>query len=284
MRILLTPNFTRDKTAETLCRVFRILAAMGVSMAVLPEAKKYLKPLALSGIQVATSWKEAVSECDCILSIGGDGTLIHSAYYSAWGQKPLVGINTGKLGFLCQIEVERMEPALKRILEGDFHLERRMALSVSLEGEKTEEMDFAINDIIVSKTPQSNIADFEIQCNDRPIDHYQADGIIFSTPTGSTAYSLSAGGPVLDPSLDAILVVPLCPHSISTRPIVFSAHNRITIRSRSRLMLVADGQKKIFVSPGTPVTIKRSRLSAHFVTFMENEFFEILTTKIKQKG
>lgn len=285
MQILLTPNFTRDRTDETLLQVSRILRGFGASMTALPEAGEGLRRLGLGCVGIESDWKKAVRDCDCILSIGGDGTLIHSAYYSAWGQKPLAGINTGKLGFLCQIEPGRMEESLGRMVRGEYSLERRTALSAALSVGETAGMDFAINDIVVSKTPQSNIADFEISCNNRPIDHYSADGIIFATPTGSTAYSLSAGGPVLDPCLDAILLVPLCPHSISTRPIVFSAHNRLTICSRnSSLMLVADGQKKVFVQPGTAVTVTRSPLAARFITFMENEFFEILTTKIKQRG
>ncbi len=284
MRILLTPNFTRERTGETLLRVCRILERMQVSACGLPEAAEQFRLLGLDQVKIAQDWKTAVSECDCILSIGGDGTVIHSAYYSAWGQKPLAGINTGKLGFLCQIEPARLEECLKRIIGGEYGLEQRIALSVRLGSERQPIIDFAINDVVISKTPQCNIADFELSCNGRLIDRYQADGTIFSTPTGSTAYSLSAGGPVLDPRLEAILLVPLCPHSISTRPIVFSAYNQLTIRSRSSLMLLADGQKKLSIDPGTDITVERSPLSAQFITFMENEFFEVLTTKIKQRG
>lgn len=285
MRVLLTPNFTRARTGETLLHACRVLEDLGVSLSALAEDEEAFRRLELGSVTVEADWRQAVSACDCILSIGGDGTLIHSAYYSAWGGKPLAGINTGKLGFLCQIEPGSLENALARLVAGEYRLERRTALSVLMDGQMVEGLDFAINDIVASKTPQSNIADFEISCNGRPIDHYQADGILFSTPTGSTAYSLSAGGPVLDPCLDAILMVPLYPHSISTRPIVFSAHNRLTIRSLgSSLMLVADGQKKVFVQPGEALTVERSPLAAQFITFMENEFFEILTAKIKQRG
>lgn len=284
MKILLNPNFTRDKTVEILTEVCRILTGLEVEMVAFPETEEHLTALGLSCVTKASDWQDGVKECDCILSIGGDGTLIHSAYYSAWGQTPLAGVNTGKLGFLCQIEPGNLEGALNQIFRGEYSLEHRMALSATIEEGMGQEISFAINDIVVSKTDQSNIAHFEISCNGRLIDHYQADGIVFATPTGSTAYSLSAGGPVLDPCLEAMLLVPLCPHSLGTRPIVFSSHHRLTVRSISPLIVVADGRQKVILPPGCAITVEKSPLAARFITLMEYEFFEVLTTKIRQRG
>lgn len=284
MKILLNPNFTRGKTMEILTQVCQILLDLQVGMIALPEMKEHLTPYGFSHLEMACDWQDGVKKCDCILSIGGDGTLIHSAYYSAWGQKPLAGVNTGHLGFLCQIEPRNLEAALQQIATGAYSLEHRMGLSATIAGRGKQELGFAINDIVVSKTNESNIADFEISCNGRMIDRYQADGIIFATPTGSTAYSLSAGGPVLDPCLESILLVPLCPHSLGTRPIAFSARHRLTVRSMSALMVVADGRQKVMLPPDSTMTVERSPLDAHFITLMQHEFFEVLATKIRQRG
>ncbi len=288
MRILLAPNFTRDKTADMLPKICHTLYHAGVSVGMVPRGSTKEHSLELckgAEPEIYSNMEEAVEQYDCILSVGGDGTMIHNAYYSAKYKKPLAGVNAGKLGFLCQIEPENLTASLKLITDKRYQCEKRMALRASFKGQEIPAMDFAINDIVVSKTPQSNIVDFEIYCNGKLIDRYRADGIIFSTPTGCTAYSLSAGGPLLDPVLDAILVVPLCPHSLGIRPIVFSASNQLSIRCPdSQLMLVGDGQKKVMLEPGTLITIEKSPLEAKFITFRNTEFFEILTAKFKQRG
>ena len=205
MRIYLMPNFTKPRTKELLQELCCRMKALGIDAAC---SKEDWQIMVSAGIGPVEPDPDA-ARCDLILSIGGDGTIIHSAWRAALAGKPVVGVNLGRLGFLAQIEPEELERFLLRLREGDYQREKRFAIQAGLP--RAEDcLPFALNDIVFSKAPDQNLADFEIFCNGRPIDHYGADGVIFSTSTGSTAYALSAGGPVMDPALEAILMVPIC--------------------------------------------------------------------------
>jgi len=284
MRILLMPNFTKPRTWELLRELCRQMDALGMTAAAVKKDREAMASLDIG--PVAGDWEtpeEAAAACDLILSIGGDGTVIHSACRAAQAGKPVVGVNLGRLGFLAEIEPGKLEQYLRRLRDGDYTREKRFAIQARFSQEE-KSLPFALNDIVFTKAPEQNLTDFEILCNGRLIDRYCADGVIFSTPTGSTAYALSAGGPVMDPALGAILMVPICPHSISIRPMVFSGDKTITLRSGGSLQAVADGARRAPMAPGVTAAIGRSPLEPEFITFGENEFFEILTAKIKQRG
>lgn len=285
MRILLMPNFTKPRTLELLRELCRRMADLGITAAAVKADRQVM---AKAGIgPVAGDWEtpeEAAAACDLLLSIGGDGTVIHSAYCAALARKPVVGVNLGRLGFLAEIEPQELDRYLRRLRDGDCTREKRYAIQARFSPGEGDSLPFALNDIVFSKAPEQNLADFEIFCNGKLIDHYYADGVIFSTPTGSTAYALSAGGPVLDPALRSIVMVPICPHSISIRPMVFGGDKTITLRSGGTLQAVADGTRRVQMGPGTVAAIGGSPLEPEFITFGENEFFEILTAKIKERG
>ena len=279
MRIYLMPNFTKPRTKELLQELCCRMKALGIDAAC---SKEDWQIMVSAGIGPVEPDPDA-ARCDLILSIGGDGTIIHSAWRAALAGKPVVGVNLGRLGFLAQIEPEELERFLLRLREGDYQREKRFAIQAGLP--RAEDcLPFALNDIVFSKAPDQNLADFEIFCNGRPIDHYGADGVIFSTSTGSTAYALSAGGPVMDPALEATLMVPICPHSIAIRPMVFSGEKTISLRSQKTLQAVADGARRTTVPPGVTAVIGRSPLEPEFISFGEHEFFEILAAKIKQRS
>lgn len=284
MRILLMPNFIKPRAWEVtreLCKRIKELGMIAVAV------KKDREAMSAVGIgPVEGDWEkaeDAAATCDLILSIGGDGTMIHSSFCAARAGKPVVGVNLGRLGFLAQIEAEELEQYLLRLREGSYIRERRYAIQAGFSREGCGPLPFAINDIVFTKSPEQNLAEFEIFCNGRLVDRYYADGLIFSTPTGSTAYALSAGGPVMDPALQAITMIPICPHSMAVRPIVFGGEKTITLRSEGELQAVADGAQRVFIPSGVTATISQSRLEPEFISFGENEFFEILTAKIKQK-
>lgn len=279
MRIYLMPNFTKPRTKELLQELCCRMKALGIDAACSEEDWQIMVSAGIGPVEPDPD----AARCDLILSIGGDGTIIHSAWRAALAGKPVVGVNLGRLGFLAQIEPEELERFLLRLREGDYQREKRFAIQAGLP--RAEDcLPFALNDIVFSKAPDQNLADFEIFCNGRPIDHYGADGVIFSTSTGSTAYALSAGGPVMDPALDAILMVPICPHSIAIRPMVFSGEKTISLRSQKTLQAVADGARRTTVPPGVTAVIGRSPLEPEFISFGEHEFFEILAAKIKQRS
>ena len=279
MRIYLMPNFTKPHTRELLQELCCRMKALGIAAACSEEDWRVMESAGIGPVEPDPD----AAGCDLILSIGGDGTIIHSAWRAALAGKPVVGVNLGRLGFLAQIEPEELERFLLRLREGNYQREKRFTIQAGLP--RAEDcLPFALNDIVFSKAPDQNLADFEIFCNGRPIDHYGADGVIFSTSTGSTAYALSAGGPVMDPALEAILMVPICPHSIAIRPMVFSGEKTISLRSQKTLQAVADGARRTTVPPGVTAVIGRSPLEPEFISFGEHEFFEILTAKIKQRS
>ena len=232
-------------------------------------------------VQLAAK-ETACRHADMIICIGGDGTIIDGAHCSAAYGLPVLGINAGRLGFLAQVEPEGIAAAFDRILSGDYSIEQRFGISL-FDGEETM-VPFALNDIVFTKPVMTNIIDLEIDCNNRRMNEYSADGLILSTPTGSTAYSLSAGGPVIDPGLSTISIVPICPHSVSVRPIVVSAGRSVTIRCRQSMCVVVDGRERLELMPQTAVTVRRSENAARFVSFGEHEFFEILSHKLLQRG
>ena len=286
MRFFIVPNYGKKETRNILDELLRLLEQGGDEYLVFPLGRQLLES---GGEQLDSQLTEAqqdfLSGCDMVLSIGGDGTIIHCARFASAGNRPIVGINAGHLGFLAQIEREHLSRYLEQLRQRHYHVTVRNALAATLDGEERPELDFALNDIVLTKTPEKNIACFEMRCNGRKIDAYRADGVIFSTATGSTAYALSAGGPVLDPQLKATVMVPICPHAISIRPMVFAAENHLTISSPdSSLAIIADGRDRITVPPGCVIDIQQSRYQARFVDFHDQEFFEILTAKIKQRG
>ena len=285
MRILLMPNFTKPRTWEVLRELCAAMAALGLTAAAVEKDWRAMEAAGIGPVENAGEDPEAAAgSCGLLLSVGGDGTMIHSAGLAARSRRPVVGVNLGRLGFLAQIEPEELRRYLLRLREGRFCREGRFAIGLTRRKGGEELFPFAINDIVLTKDPEQNLTDFEIFCNGKLIDRYGADGVIFSTPTGSTAYALSAGGPVLDPAMKAMVMVPICPHAISIRPIVFSGEKTVSVRSSGALQAIADGAEKRLIPPGETVTVGRSRLEPEFISFGENEFFEILTAKIKQRG
>lgn len=232
------------------------------------------------GIQ-DTDDQSVCRHCDAIICIGGDGTIIDGAHCSAEYGIPVLGINVGRLGFLAQVEPCQIGSALDRLLAGEYTVEERFGLSLQC---SECHIPFALNDVVFTKLMMTNIIDLSILCDEKEMSSYAADGLILSTPTGSTAYSLSAGGPVVDPLMQTISVVPICPHSISVRPAVISAGRRLTISCREEMVLIIDGRERIQIPAGEPVFVVRSESKARFISLGEYEFFEILSKKLIQRG
>ena len=281
MDFFLIANFSRENVPTVTWDVCRELAARGCGVFVAPVPGAVYPP----NVQVIDT-ESFCAHTGMILCIGGDGTIIDGAHCSAAYGLPVLGINAGRLGFLAQVEPEDAAKAFDRILAGEYTTEERFGISLTRQGESGEELmvSFAINDIVFTNPVMTNIIDLTIDCDGRRMNSYLADGLILSTPTGSTAYSLSAGGPVIDPGLSTISIVPICPHSVSVRPIVVSAGRSVTIRSHQSMCAVVDGRERIELLPQTAVTVRKSDKAARFVSFGEHEFFEILSHKLLQRG
>ena len=281
MDFFLIANFSRENVPAVTEEVCQTLHACGCGIWAAPVAGASYP----ANVQIADT-AIGCRHADMIICIGGDGTIIDGAHCSAAYGLPVLGINAGRLGFLAQVEPHGAASAFDRILAGGYTIEERLGISLSRMTAAGEELTvpFALNDIVLTKPVMTNIIDLTIDCDGRRMSEYSADGLILSTPTGSTAYSLSAGGPVIDPALFAISVVPICPHSVSVRPIVVSAGRSVSIACRQSMCVVVDGRERIELLPQTPVTVQKSNKTARFVSFGEYEFFEILSHKLLQRG
>ncbi len=172
--------------------------------------------------------KECLERTDVILTIGGDGTILHEANLSLEYRKPILGINLGRCGFLATCEVDEMESKLSAVARGEYFLDNRMLLYVRVLGHNGWE-GHALNDVVMTKGRLQQAVDFSIYCDDILVEHYRGDGVIVATPTGSTAYSLAAGGPILDSQTKGIVVTPICPHSLASPAMVFAQERKINL-------------------------------------------------------
>jgi NAD+ kinase len=228
-----------------------------------------------------------LAQGDLCVVLGGDGTLIHSSYVLAGRPVPILGINLGALGFLTEVPHGDVYPMLERVLAGDFEVVPRMKLRVHLHrGPTAEKMVDAevLNDVVINKGALARIADLEASLGDVYITTYKADGVIVSTPTGSTAYSLSANGPILYPTMHAVIVTPICPHTLTQRPIVVPDDCEISLRLRSEtaeMYLTLDGQTGLPMLPGDRVQIKQSKNKVLLIKNPNVDYFSILRAKLK---
>ena len=222
---------------------------------------------------------------ELIIAIGGDGTILHAAKSAALKQLPVLGINTGRLGFMAGLEVDELE-RLERLFSGDFEIDNRMMLEVRVSG--NDGVFYALNDAVVSRGSLSRIIDIMVTSNGREVAGYRADGIIISTPTGSTAYSLSAGGPIVDPLLESIGITPICPHSLISRTILFEPNSQISILPHNlqekEAWLTIDGQNIVRLENGAEVFVSRSKLKTKLVRLKDISFYEVLKNKMNERG
>lgn len=231
------------------------------------------------------SKQEMAKKADLILVLGGDGTLLSIARLVERPKVPILGINLGGLGFITEIAIEELESILDRTLAGNFSVERRMTLDVRVFSKKRKPKKFRVlNDAVIAKGARSRIIDIETYVGKEYLCTYRADGLIISTPTGSTAYSLAAGGPILYPLLGAIVLSPICPHTLTNRPIVVS--NKSTIRATLRsagdtVILSPDGQQGVVLKDGDVVEASDHGVPVSLVKAPSRSYFEILRNKLK---
>lgn len=221
---------------------------------------------------------------DLVICVGGDGTLLHAARHYALAGLPLVGVNIGRLGFLVDVSPEEALTRLDELLEGQFIEEHRLLLDMAAYvGERELGRGIAFNDVVLHKGDVSRMLDFATLVDSVGVSDHRADGLIVATPTGSTAYALSGGGPILHPALDAVVMVPICPHTLSDRPLVVPGLHRITLTTGGKTgdaLVTCDGQPGIRLPPGAHVAIRRSARSVRLLHPADYDFFAILRDKL----
>lgn len=224
------------------------------------------------------------AQAEMLIALGGDGTLIRAVKRIAPYGVPILGINTGHLGFLTELERGEIEEHLDGILAGDYVLEERMMLTASVErsGVRLTE-ETALNDAVISKGPRARMIHMKVCVGETPVAKYAADGVIIATPTGSTAYSLSAGGPIVEPTVDCLLVTPICPHSVNSRTIVVGGGQRLSVavvESPGEVGLSADGFDPFPLLKGDVVRIERAKYTARLVRRRSYRFYDVLRRKL----
>ena len=224
------------------------------------------------------------AQVDLLIVLGGDGTLLSMARAVGDLGVPILGVNLGGLGFLTATTLDEMLPALETLLAGGMEIEERMMLSASLRrgGHSVGEY-IALNDVVITKSAMSRIIDLSVSVGGRHAISYRADGLIISTPTGSTAYNLSAGGPILFPTMDAVVLTPIAPHTLSNRPIVVPGAQRIEVALlvEQDVMLTMDGQVGVPLRERDVVEVQKAAARIGLVRFPQKDFFSVLRTKLK---
>lgn len=282
LRIGIVPNLTRAKTLDVTKETVTYLKKLNIDFYFDADSKNEL-PLNFSNEKFID---DLYSNVDLLIAIGGDGSYISTAKQAAIHNKPVLCINAGNLAFLAGLECNELY-LLKKLLTGDFSTDKRMMLEVSVKNfDGNEFVSYCLNDVAIARGNEIRLIDLDAFCDDRKINSYRADGVILATPTGSTAYSWSAGGPVIDPDLQCIMLTPICTHSPLNRSLVFNEKSVITVKSakkNQKICVSADGEKSIELSDDFEVKIKKSEYYAEFIRIKSDEFYDILNSKLSQR-
>ena len=286
LKIALLPNLTREKSKEVTVNICEWLEKYGAEYACL---EGYKEDFASIENMKYMFFSNLITWCDVVISVGGDGSMLNAAKNTVDYQKPILCINAGRLAFMAGLESNELA-LLKNLIDGNYEIDRRMLLDVKvIRNGIVVSSDHCINDVVLARGSTLKITDINIDCDGKCINTYRADGIIVATPTGSSAYSLSAGGPVINPSIEAIVVTPICAQSLFARSIVFSAENKLDIycdknSTNTDLYLAFDGEKSQNIGVGDVISITKSDKYANFIRIKNEAFFEILNNKLAGKG
>lgn len=239
------------------------------------------------GVEVVTNPGD-FDRADLLVSLGGDGTFLSLAHFETAYDKPCVGVNLGSVGFLTEIEPDHLAQAVEQICRGQYELDERLMLSMQVlddQGQvlKTQE---ALNDVVIMRLAGGRIVTVDFSINASPVERIPGDGLIISTPTGSTAYSLAAGGPIVHPAMDVILITPICPHTLHNRSYLAPGDATIELRLSddcSSAMVSADGKQSIKIEQGT-IKIQKSRRAFKILRLGGDRFYQVLPQKIQERG
>lgn len=285
MKIAIMPNLTREKAREVTESCCRELEKLGIEYVFSSVLRDELKEFPSSVFCEDTDF---VDTADYVISIGGDGSMLRAAKIAAKKNKKILGINAGRLAYLCSLDANELQ-LLSALKEEKFTLQNRMMMKAELfRGNSKISENFCINDIVVSRVADIGLIELSVRANGKNIGNYLADGLILATPTGSTGYSLSAGGPIVEPTLDAIVLSPICPHSLAVRPYVFSSSTVFEISCRLRAGDVnvgfsCDGEKTILLDESSVIRVTMAENSAQFISIKSDNFIDVLNKKLEIK-
>ncbi|MBQ6065181.1 MAG: NAD(+)/NADH kinase [Clostridia bacterium] len=285
MTVSVIPNLTRERAAEITSAVCGTLRGLGVSCQLDEALSGALPPI--DGAAFVSS-EELYKSCDFVIAIGGDGSVIRAAKAAAPYGKKLIGINAGRLAYLCELDPTELD-RLSALVCGEYTVKKRLMLRVEFyENGALRRSDACINDVTFARGREIRLVDISVKANGKPIADYVADGVIFATPTGSTAYSMSAGGPIIEPTVDVISLTPVSPHSLICRPYIFAADTVFEVTARERddgekVYFSCDGGDSQLLPPDGYVKITRAETDALFVSVKPDNFIDVLNKKLEIK-
>lgn len=281
MIVYIFPNLSKKNCKRYTEETCAILADSGCRVIM---QKQYSEAFAGVGNITYMERSECISLCDIVIVIGGDGTILKIAEEAAVNKKQILGINCGRLGFMASLEYEQLH-LLRSLSARNYAVSSRMMLDISF-ADKPQEHYTALNDVVLSKSEDCKIADFKLIKDKAPVSFLRADGVILSTPTGSTAYSMSAGGPIIDPGMDCIEYTQICAHSLFARTMIFSADSSLCAtfhcRDNTHALVSVDGNIIRKIESNTTLKIKRSSLRVEIIDLCGSSFFNSVNDKLMQ--
>lgn len=283
-KVVMTPNPYRDRNFKYANLAERILSEAGLETRIC-LAFDVDKNFELPSDVVLHDLSHELKDADLLICFGGDGTILHASKAATYAGVPILGVNIGTMGFMAELESGELQE-LRRLANDDFMIEERMMLHVRAEHEGQILLDEdALNDAVITKGAVARIVQTAVCCDGVEIMSFGGDGVIVSTPTGSTAYSMSAGGPIVEPTAQNIIITPICAHDMRSKTVVTSAQRRITVEigriGRKSAFLSVDGGRAIRLGTGDRVTVTRSRYITKLVRLSQRSFFEVVKNKFR---
>ncbi|MBR3791306.1 MAG: NAD(+)/NADH kinase [Clostridia bacterium] len=275
--IVIIPNDNKDIELKITKKLISLL--MGKANLYMDKKYSYLES------DIAFAKREELFSCaDFVIVLGGDGTILEVSEHCGIRNIPIIGINLGRIGFMAEVDVCEMEAACNAIISGSYKIEKRMMMDVTILKDDKSYNYYALNDVVVSKLDSSMVA-IEIYSDNEKINEYKADGVIIATPTGSTGYSLSAGGPVADPTMELFIASPICAHELHARSALMPSDKVLNISLSDELgreaIVTLDGKVKEKICVGDKVVIKKSEYYTDIVKIKNKSFYDVLTDKLK---
>lgn len=286
--ILLVPHLFRASNIDSAARAAELLQQAGIKVRLLEQERMdelETNPV-LCGLSRATADEDAAAGCELVLVLGGDGTFLRAASYARAQDIPVLGINLGHVGFLAEGEAASLEKVIGQVIDRSYRVVERMTLDVAVKSESGEVLghSWALNECSIENSDRTRVLDATLEVDFRPVSSFGCDGVLISTPTGSTAYAFSAGGPVMWPQLDAILVVPNNAHALFAKPLVVAPTSTVAVESErltTQATAVMDGQRRLTVPAGSRVEVVRGARAVRWVRLDDRPFTDRLVDKFQ---